>query len=195
MPCGAPSADHAEFEGAVARQRHILDRAIERRHAARDRAAFEGRTGRTRGRQNPVPVAQDQLRIGADVHHRDQAVFVRDIHRQHAGRRVRAHVSADDRSPVDARLRMNRQQAAPAGGRQAGGGALALGHLDLGDRPVRILPDRIHALAEEQVAHGRVADHHHLVNGPRIDRELLDGVRQIARQRAHQQAAVVRCRS
>ena len=173
MPCGAVPPITPSWKPPSLADRHVFDRAIQRRHAAGDRPAFEGRAGGTGCRQNAVPVAQDQLGVGADVHDRDQAVFVREIDRQHAGRRVRAHVSADDRRAVDARLRMDRQQASPAGGRQAGGGPLALGHFDFRDRAVRILPDRIDALAEEQIAHGGVAHHHHLVDGPRIDREVL----------------------
>ena len=60
-------------------------------------------------------VAEDQLGVGADVHDRDQPVLVREIDRQHARRRVGADVAADDRRAVDARLRMDRQQAAAAG--------------------------------------------------------------------------------
>ena len=50
---------------------------------------------------------------------------------------------------------------------------------------------RVDALPEEQVAHGRVADHHHFVDGQRIYRKLLDGVRQVTCQRAPQQLAGV----
>ena len=140
-------ADHAEF-GTRRRRRSPRLRSRHRAPACRRRSRRLRTPGRPdRGGQNAVPVAEDQLRVGADVHDRDQAVFVREIDRQHAGRRIRAHVAADDRRAVDARLRMNRQQAAPAGGREAGGGALALRHLDFGDRVVGILADRIDALA------------------------------------------------
>ena len=177
MPCGRAVADHAERERAVVVERDVLDRAVQRRHAARDRAALERRPGRARRRQDPVPVAEDQLGVGADVHDRDEPIFVREVHRQHAGRRIGADVPADDRRAVHARLADG--SAAGSAGRSAIRlvvVALALGHLDLGDRPVRVLPDRVHALPEEQVAHRRVADHDHLVDRRRIDREVLDRV-------------------
>ena len=62
----------------------------------------------------------DQLGVGADVHDRDQAIFVGQIDGEHAGGGVGADVAADDRQPVDARLRVNRQQQPAAAGRQAG---------------------------------------------------------------------------
>ena len=71
---------------------------------------------------------------------------------------------------------MDRQQALLAGCSQAGRGALALVHFDFGDRAVGILADRVDVLAEEQIAHRRVADDDHFVDRFRIDREFLDGV-------------------
>ena len=63
------------------------------------------------------PVAEQQLGVGADVHDRDEAIFVREIDGEHARRGVGADVAADDRQAVDARLRVDRQQA--AGGRSS----------------------------------------------------------------------------
>ena len=56
-----------------------------------------------------------QLGVGADVHDGDEPILVREVDREHARRGIGADVAADDRQPVDARLRMDRQQAAPAG--------------------------------------------------------------------------------
>ena len=134
-------------------------------------------------------VADDQLGVGADVHDRDQALFVRQIDGQHAGRGIGADVPADDGRAVDTGFGMDGQQAAPPGLGEAGRGALALSHFDFGDRAVGVLPDRVHALPEEEIAHGGVAHHHHLVDGLRIDRELFNGVGQVAGQRAQQQLA------
>ncbi len=97
MPSGAPSPITPSVNAPVVVDAHILDRAIEPRHAAGDRAAFERRTGRARRGQDPVPVAEDQLGVGADVHDRDEPLFVRQVDRQHAGRGVGADVAADDR--------------------------------------------------------------------------------------------------
>ena len=109
---GAPRRRSPELKLAVVVDRHFLDGAIQRRHAASDRAAFERRARRTRCGQNPMPVADDQLGIGADIHDGNQALFMRQVHGQHAGGGIGAHVAADDRRAVDARLGMDRQQAA-----------------------------------------------------------------------------------
>ena len=167
----------------------VLDGAFESRHPARDRAPFERRTGRTRRGKDAVAIADDQLRVRADVHDRDEPVFVREIDGQHAGGGVGADVAADDRQPVDAGLRVNRQQAAPSRRQQARRGALALRHFDLGDRAVRVLADRVHALPEEQIAHRRVADHDDVVNGLRIGGRSCDRMAQVTGERPHQKAA------
>ena len=99
MPCGGAVADHAEVECAVVVDGDIFDRAIERRHAAGDRAAFERRPGGATAARMRCSVAEDQFGIGADIHDGDEPVLVRDIDRQHAGRRIGADVAADDRRP------------------------------------------------------------------------------------------------
>jgi hypothetical protein len=102
-------------------------------------------------------------------------------------RRVGTDVAADDRQTVDARVRVDWQQAAPPGRRQAGGRALAVGELDLGDRSVRVLADRVDPLPEEQVAHRRVADERDVVDRQGIHRQLGDRVAQVPGDGAHQQ--------
>ncbi len=114
---------------------------------------------------------------------------MREVNGEHACRRVGANVAADDRRAIHARFRMDRQQASASGLDQRRGRPLAGRHLDLGDRAVRRLPDRIHVLPEEQIPHGRVADHDHLVDGRRIDGEVLDRMRDVAGDRAAQQLA------
>ena len=113
------------------------------------------------------------------------------IHGQHRGRRVGAHVAADDRRAIHPRFGMNRQQAAQSGLYQTRRRALALGQFNFRDRSVWRLPNRIHALAKKKISHGGIAHHYHLVNGLWIDRELLDRVGQVAGQRAQQQSSRV----
>src|ERR1017187_4496905 len=99
----------------------------------------------------------------------------------------RSDVATDDGSAVDASPGMNWQKALLASLDQAGGCSLAFGHLDFGYRVVGGLADRIHALPEEEIAHGRVAHDDHLVDGLRIDGELFDCVAEVAGERAHEQ--------
>ena len=94
---GRAVADDAEVECAVVADRDVFDGAVERGHAAGDGAAFERRAGGAGGRENAMLVAEDQLGVGADVHDRDEAVFVREVDGQHAGGGVGADVAADDR--------------------------------------------------------------------------------------------------
>ncbi len=104
-------ADHAEANLTVGViDLHVLDRAIKPRHAAGDRAALERRPGRAACGEDAILVAEDQLRIRADVHHGDEPVLVKDVDREHACRGVGADVAADDRAAVHARFGMNRQQ-------------------------------------------------------------------------------------
>jgi hypothetical protein len=91
--------------------------------------------------------------------------------------------------PVDARIRLDRQQAAPAGRPQTGRRPLAVGQLDLGNRSVRVLSNRVHTLPEEQIPHRRVADEHDVVDGERIGRQVSNRVTQVTGHRPHQQAA------
>ncbi len=164
-----------------------FDRAVEGWHAAGDRAAFKRRSGGAGGGEDAVAVAEDKLGVGADVHDGDEAIFVGKIDREHAGGGIGADVAADDGCAVNASFGVDRKQAAAGRVGEAGGRALALGHFDFGDRAVGILADGIDVLAEEEVAHGGVADDDHLVNRFRIDGEFLDGVGEVTGQRAHQE--------
>ncbi len=182
-------ADDAETNAAILCDFYSLDGALERRHAAGDGSAFEGRSCRARCGQNAMLVADDQLGVGSDIHHCDETFFVGQIDGQHAGRSICADVTANDRCSVDTSLRMDGQQAVQTGLHEAGRSPLTLTHLDFGDGAVGILADRVDALAEEEIAHRRVADDHHFVDGLWIDGKLFNRVALITGQRAHQQPA------
>ena len=62
MPFGRAVADHAERERAVLARLDRRDRAVERRHAAGDRAALERRAGRARRGEDAVAVAERSAR-------------------------------------------------------------------------------------------------------------------------------------
>ncbi len=86
-------------------------------------------------------VADDQLGVGANVHDRDEPLLMGHIDRKHSRRRIRTHVSADNRRPVDPRPGMDRQKAVLPGLGKARGRALARGHFDFCHGLVRTLPD------------------------------------------------------
>ena len=119
MPSGAPSPMTPSRNVPSSFERDVFDRAVEPGHAARDRAAFERRAGRARRGEDAMPVADDQLGVRADVHDRDEPLFVREIDRQHACGGVGADVAADDRQ----RRRRARwdESAAGCGGRSSSG--------------------------------------------------------------------------
>src|SRR5450631_181765 len=134
-------ADHAKADGAIVSNRHFFDGAIQSGHTTGNGSAFEGWAGGAGCRENAMLVAEDQLSVGADIHYRDEPVFMRQVDGQHAGGCIRSYVATDDRSAVDARLGMNWQKALKAGLDEAGGGTLAIGHFDFGDRLIRGLTD------------------------------------------------------
>ena len=161
---GRSVTDHGAGDGAIRPELHLLDCAGKAGHAAGNLAALEGRAGRAGGGEDPVPVAEDEFGVGADIHHGYEAILVRQVDGEHAGGRIGAHVAADDWQPVDPGLRVEVEAEVPRGRDQAGGAAPALRQLDLRDRVVGALADRMHGKPEEQVAHGRVARDHHLVD-------------------------------
>ena len=108
-------ADDAEADGAVVGDRDFFDCAVECGHAAGDGSAFESGAGGAGCGENAMLVADDQLGVGADIHDRDEAVFMREVDGQHAGGGICADVAADDGSAVDARLGMNWQEALQSG--------------------------------------------------------------------------------
>ena len=61
-------------------------------HAVRYLSALESRTRRARRRDHAVAVADDDLRIGADVHQQDNVVFLVQPHGEQVGRDVSANV-------------------------------------------------------------------------------------------------------
>src|ERR1700749_1930104 len=77
---GLRLADHAQLKCAVVRDFYFFNGAVERRHTTSDGSAREGGTGRAGRGQNAVPVADNQLRVGADIHHRNQPLFVSQVH-------------------------------------------------------------------------------------------------------------------
>ena len=170
MPSGGTLPIRAQPERSVIVDRHLLDRPFETRHSARDRASFKRRTGRTRGGKDPFAIADDQLRIRADIHNRNEPVLVREVYRQHARGRVGADVAADNRQTVNAGLWVNGQKAASSSRLQTRRGASSLRHFDLGDRAIRVLSNRIHALSKEQITHRRIADHDDVVDRSRDPR-------------------------
>ena len=191
MPSGVPPPITPRVNSPASSSVDFLDRALEPRHATGDRSAFERRTGRARRRKDPLLVAEDQLRVRPDVHDGHEAVFVGQADRQHARRRIGPDVSADDREAVDAGLGMDREQAAPSRLGQAGRRSSSRLHVDLGDRAVGALSNRVHVLAKEDVAHRGIAHDDDLVDRPRIDRKLLDRVGEIAGERPPEQLASV----
>ena len=138
-----------------------------------------------------VAVADDQLGVSADVHHGDGALLTRQAGGQQAGGGVRPDVGADQRQRVNPAVGMDRQQRLFAALGQVGAGAFALAKLVLGDRSIRHLAKRIHVQPEEQVAHDRVADQHHLVNAPGRHAERLDRPAHVTGERTAQQPALV----
>ena len=87
-----------------------LDRARRGALAAADLGALEGRPGRAGGGEQPVGVAEDDLRVRADVDDQVDPVRgpVRRLGEDDPGR-VRADVTRDARQDVDARARMGGQ--------------------------------------------------------------------------------------
>src|SRR5580698_3459660 len=77
-------ADDSKAKGLIIGNRHRFDCSIQRRHATRDGSALESGASGTRGRQNAMLVAHDQLGIRPDIHDRNETLFMGEIHRQHA---------------------------------------------------------------------------------------------------------------
>ena len=163
-PFGLHVADVAKADGAVVGDFDFFDGAVQCRHATGDGPAFEGGTGGTGCGENAMLVAEDQLSVRADIHDRDEAVFVSEVDGEHAGGCIGPDVATDDGGAVNASPGMNGQKALLASLDQASGCSLAFGHLGFGYRVVRGLADGIDALAEEEIAHGRVTDDDHLVD-------------------------------
>ena len=86
---------------------HALDRARGRALAAADLRAFERGSGGTRAGEEPAAIAEDDLRIGADVdEQRHRVGQIRPFGEDDAGG-VGADVPGDARQHVDARVAVN----------------------------------------------------------------------------------------
>ena len=125
-----------------------LDRAGRRALAGFDLRALEGRAGGRRRGQQPLPVAEHDLGIGADID--DQHRFIGPVRGfgQHHASRVGPHVARDAGQHVDARAGVDIEvdvsclQGQPVRPREREGGTAQLGRID----------------AEQEVVHDRVAD-------------------------------------
>ena len=84
-----------------------LDRAGSSPLATGDLGSLEGRPGRRRGGQQPVSIAEHDLRVGADVDQQGQRVAVVRPLREHHRRRVGPHVPGDAGGCVDPRARVH----------------------------------------------------------------------------------------
>ena len=73
---GGAAADDRRVHAAVVADDDLLDGARQAGHAEGDLAALEGRAGGARGGEHLVLVADDELGVGADVHHGDEALLV-----------------------------------------------------------------------------------------------------------------------
>ena len=131
--------------------------------AAADLGALEGRAGRTGRGEQPALVAQDDLRVGADVHEQGHALGqLRFLGQDDAGR-VRADVARDAGQDVDACARVRPDA-------QLGRGGV--------DGPVRRqgerrATERRRVDAKEQVMHDRVADEDQLQDLGALDAGLV----------------------
>ena len=114
-----------------------------------------------------MPVADDHLGIGPDVHQQHHFLFLVQAYRKHVGSHVGADVRADERSAVHVGARKYPQPELPSLDVQRRGGPLPGQHFQLGNRLVGFFADRLDVEAEEQVAHRRVADDDPLVDAPR----------------------------
>ena len=153
-------ADHLEAQ-FVRGHGDDLDGAVGGPHPALDRGALERGPGRGGRGQQPVPVAQDDLAVGADVD--EQAHPGVPVHPagQQPGRDVAADVGAE---------RGEHHRAAPRvhGARQAQVGREHLGKQPGGHDEGRHA-ERFGVDAEHQVGHGGVARHRDLVHLIRLD--------------------------
>ena len=127
---------------------HALDGPRRRTLSAADLGALEGRTGRAGRGEQPSLVAQDDLRVRADVDEQGHPVRqLRFLGEDDPGR-VGAHVTGDTGQDVDAGSRMGPES-------EVGRGRV--------DRPVRRQGERRAAErgrvdAEQEVVHDRIAD-------------------------------------
>ena len=190
-------ADHVEVElaavGDVAdvADRHPLDGPGERRHTTTHAAAFEGGSGGAGRGEDALAVADEDLRVGADVHHHRHFFALGETGGEETGGGVGTDVARDQRQAVDPGFRVERQAEFSGGDLEAGCVSLATPELVLGGRAVGELADRLNVEAKKEVAHRRVAGDHHLDDRARVARQRLDGPPQIAEKHPLEQPAAV----
>ena len=136
--------DGAGFNGAVGGA-----------HTAGNVTALKGGAGGTGAAHQEVPVAEDNLAVGAQVDEQAQRVAVPDAGGQRTGGDVAAYVGADvgsdeyRRQGVGGKLQILRQQVVPQ--EKAGN--------------VGIHPNRLGVYAHQQMVHGGIRAHAHAQNG------------------------------
>ena len=155
-----------------------LDGSIVARHSVRYLSAFERGARGTRGCHQPVAVAHDDLGVGAHVDEHEDFLGLVGADGQQARCDVRADMTADERRGVDVGLGEHPQTQVLGADVEGGCRARARLHLQLDDRLVRLLADRLNVEAEEDVPHGGVADDDDLVDIPAMKaqrpRQLAD---------------------
>ena len=89
-------------------------------------------------------------------------------HGEQVRRNVGAYVAADERGTVYVRLGEYTQAQLRRTDVERGRRPKPVLHLQLGQRLVGLLADRLHVQPEQHVAHGRVADYHDVVDLPPV---------------------------
>ena len=169
-PDGLRPVDRPVLDPAVDVERERLDGAVGGLHPVGDLAALEGRAGGAARSHDPSSCRDHDLGVRTDVdQHRHPFVGRVEPDGHEIGGDVGADVARDERRAPDASLRVRVEAELVGERRQVGRRADSGQDLELGGRLVGSLPDRRDVEPEEQVAHGRVADHHDLVR-PRADR-------------------------
>ena len=132
MPRGAPPPMTSYVGSRRPRvDRDALDRAGGGAHAVAHDAPLEPRPGRARADEQELAVADDDLRVRADVHQQRHPLARVHAGDEHPGERVAADVAADVGQHDDRRRRVRRRAPAPRRARR-----------ESGSRPGRTAPGR-----------------------------------------------------
>ena len=78
-------------------------------------------------------------------------------------------MAADERPSVNQSVGEDSQPRVARRRRERRSPPLALAHLGLDARPVRLFANRLDVYSEEDVAHGRVADNHNVIYAPPVE--------------------------
>ena len=119
-----------------------------------------------------LPVADDDLGVGADVDEHRRAGLAREVRGHQVRRDIPADVAGHERRAHDAALRVHEEAQLVGTARQPRRVGLAAQHGQLGDRLVGHLADGLDVQAEEEVTHRGVAHHHGLVDHVPVDTVL-----------------------